>query len=209
MADGLDLSEMVRRTVQANARFYKGWLDLSLEYFRGISEIFGGPVSGAPASAVAETDTGAGVLVLEGEEGATVRGAFLVTNDLGRNVMCELVTSEFADSSGASVRAKTTFEPPRVQLAPGAQRVVTAAIVIDGRLAAGVAYTGEFSIKGMDGFAVPVVLRRQHGIEEPSDKPGQPANTTPTSNKPSAKPAATAKPAAKAPQGKRVAKQKE
>jgi len=162
MAEGLDLSEIVRRTVQANARFYKGWLDLSLEYFRGISEIFGSTQETAPVEAEPET----GVLVLEGEEGTEARGAFLVTNDLGRTLSCELVASEFADPDGARIRAKANFEPAIVQLAPGEQRVVEAVIAVDGRLAAGVGYTGEFAVKGMDGFAVPVVLRRLHRIEE-------------------------------------------
>ena len=39
MADKLDLTEILRRTAQANAKLYKGWLDLSLEYFRGLSAI--------------------------------------------------------------------------------------------------------------------------------------------------------------------------
>src|SRR5262245_26867269 len=77
MADGPDISEIVRRTAQANARLYKGWLDLSLEYFRGISEIFSGlPASGPTSSSspIEEMDAGGGILVLEGEEGATVVG---------------------------------------------------------------------------------------------------------------------------------------
>jgi hypothetical protein len=173
MADGLDVTEIVRRTVQANARFYKGWVDLSLEYFRGISEIFGGTeeTTASSATPVSDRDAGAGVLVLEGEEGTAARGAFLVTNDLGRTVSCVLVASDFKDADGAKVRANVVFEPAKLDLAPGEQRVVNAVFAVDGRLAAGVGYTGEFAIKGMDGFAVPVVLRRRHGIvESPIDR---------------------------------------
>jgi len=164
MADGLDLSELMRRTVQANARFYKGWVDLSLEYFRGITEIFGGvPTSGTQAE---ELETGAGALVLEGEAGAAASGAFLVTNDLGRTIRCELVATEFKDSDGNTIAAKATFEPAAFDIAPGEQRVVRATLPIDSKLTAGVAYAGAFAIKGMDGFSVPAVVRRQHRVED-------------------------------------------
>jgi hypothetical protein len=168
MADGMDLSEIVKRTVQANAKFYKGWMDLSLDYFRGISEIFGGtPETSSPI--MQEADLRAGVLVLEGEEGSTVRGAFLVTNDLGRNVACDLVASDFVNPGGARVIATATFEPAQFELAPGEQRVVQVAIPVDSKLAAGFGYTGEFAIKGMQGFSVPVVIRRLHKAGEWGD----------------------------------------
>jgi hypothetical protein len=182
MADGLDLSELMRRTVQANARFYKGWVDLSLEYFRGITEIFGGA---AESAAQAETlETGAGALVLEGEADTAASGAFLVTNDLGRTIRCELVATEFKDSDGNAIAARTSFEPAAFDLAPGEQRVVRATLPIDGKLAAGVAYAGAFAIKGMDGFSVPAVVRRQHRVEEsPIDRV---AASAPSEEQPSA-----------------------
>jgi hypothetical protein len=170
MADGMDLSEIVKRTVQANAKFYKGWMDLSLDYFRGISEIFGGvQQASSPSSPMDEVDMRAGVLVLEGDEGSTVRSAFLVTNDLGRNVVCDLVASEFVNPSGGKVRASATFEPAQFELAPGEQRIVQVVIPIDSTLAEGFGYTGEFAIKGMQGFSVPVVLRRLHKAGEWGD----------------------------------------
>lgn len=206
MADGLDLSTIVRRTVQANARFYKGWMDLSVEYWRGISEIFGGPPEAtAPGQ---EVDSGAGVIVLEGEEGASPRGAFLVTNDLGRELSCEFVASSFADPSGAVGSAKPVFEPATLELGPGEQRVVHVLIPIEGTLAAGVGYAGEVAIKGMDGFSVPVVLRRRHRIEEsPSDR-SQPRGELTTAEagvRPVSRKTAAKKPSRKrAPRGKPV-----
>lgn len=164
MADGIDMSEMMKRAVQANARFYKGWVDLTLEYVRGMSAILGGePESSA---SVAEMDAGTGALVLEGEAGETVRGAFLVTNDLGRSLSCEFVSSPFNDALGARVDVKSVFEPARIELAPGEQRVIQVSMTIDPSLSAGVGFAGEFSIAGMDGFAVPVVLRRLHRPDE-------------------------------------------
>jgi hypothetical protein len=206
MADGLELSELVRRTVQANAKLYKGWVDLSLEYFRGISEIFGGFPDSA-SSPTPEMDAGAGVLVMEGEDGATVHSAFLVTNDLGRVINCEFVATDFADPAGATVRTKVAFDPPAVQLAPGEQRVIQVAIPIDPELVPGVGYSAEASIKGMEGFAVPLVVRRQHRVEhvndDPADKPlaAQPPNEPeprrPAETPPVAKPAAARKAARK------------
>jgi hypothetical protein len=204
MADGLDLSELVRRTVQANARLYKGWVDLSLEYFRHITEIFGGAPDAA--SQMEGLETGAGALVLEGEAGTPASGAFLVTNDLGRTIKCELVASDFKDADGNTIPAKTTFEPATFDLAPGEQRVVRATLPIDGKLTAGVAYSGAFAIKGLDGFSVPAVVRRQHRAEEsPIDRMTAAAEgkggRKPAGRKPTAKKAARRTPA-KAPRKK-------
>lgn len=160
MADGLDVSEMMKRAVQANAKFYKGWMDLTLEYVRGMSAIIGGEPE--QAQPIAEMDASAGALVLEGEAGETVRGAFLVTNDLGRPLNCEFVSSAFNDALGARGGAKPVFDPPRIELGAGEQRVIQVSLPIEPSLSAGVGYAGEFSIAGMDGFAVPVVLRRLH-----------------------------------------------
>jgi hypothetical protein len=167
MADGQDLSEIVRRTVQANARLYKGWVDLSLEYFRGIADIFGG----TPEAAASPTDdsgvdaTDAGAVVLEGESGSAAGAAFLVTNDLGRAIQCALVATDFRDADGARLRAKIAFDPAKFDLEPGKQCVVRVTVPIDDRLTEGVAYSGEFAIDGMEGFSVPVVLRRRHIVE--------------------------------------------
>jgi hypothetical protein len=164
MADGLDLNDIVRRTVQANARLYKGWVDLSLEYFRGIADIFGG-VPETAASPAEEPDGGAGAVVLEEEAGKAATAAFLVTNDLDRKLECRLVAGPFQDSDGKAGRATVTFEPAAFALAPGQQSVVRVTAPIDSKLAAGVAYTGEIGIEGMDGLTVPVVLRRRHAVE--------------------------------------------
>ncbi len=164
MADGLDVSEMMKRAVQANAKFYKGWMDLSVEYIRGISEIIGGPVE--PPEPTPEMDGGSGALILEGEAGAMARGSFLVSNDLERAVSCAFLSSDFRDHTSTVARAAPVFEPPAVQLGAGEQRVIHVAIMVNDTLAPGVGYAGEFSIKGMEGFAVPVVLRRQHTAGE-------------------------------------------
>jgi hypothetical protein len=177
MADGPDLTQLFRRTVQANARFYQGWVDLSLEYFRGLTEIFGGAQPDSPAAEAADFPAaGTGVLVVEGEAGTTQGSAFLVTNDLGRNLSCELIATEFAGPGGAALALKTSFEPPRVELAPGEQRVVQATVAVDERLTPGVAYSGAFAIKGMDGFSVPVVVRRRHSVSDDAD-PARPGRT--------------------------------
>ncbi len=204
MADGTgsglgsrsDMTELMRRTIQANARFYKGWVDLSLEYFRGVTEIFSGigetrTDSGAGGGSGTEFETenvsGAGVIVVEGEQNSAVRCAFLVTNDLARKVECELVATPFVDSTGARTNLKVSFEPPKLELGPGEQRVVNAVLVIDESLGAGVGYSGDFTIKGMDGFAVPVVVRK---LSPAVDKGGSPIDRL--DEEPITKPAAAA-----------------
>ncbi len=170
MADGVDVAGMMKRAVQANARFYKGWMDLTLEYVRGISSILDGEAS-APQSG-AEMDTSAGALVMEGEAGSSVTGSFMVTNDLGRTVSCEFVSSVFNDPEGARVALKPVFTPASLSLEPGEQRVVQATVEIGEELAAGVGYAAEFAIKGMDGFAVPVVVRRLHVVSRAAGDAG-------------------------------------
>lgn len=166
MADGLDVSEMMKRAVQANAKFYKGWMDLSLEYIRGLTGIIGGPSE--TGDSMPEMDSGTGALILEGEAGALARGSFLVTNDLDRALSCAFVSSDFRDHANMVAPAAPVFDPPSVQLGAGEQRVIQVSITVSETLAPGVGYAGEFSIKGMDGFSVPVVLRRQHTAGESS-----------------------------------------
>jgi len=164
MADGLELNEMMKRAVQANAKFYKGWMDLTLEYVRGMAAILSGdPHEPSPTT---EMDAGGGALVLEGEAGRAVSGSFLVSNDLDRALSCDFVASDFVDPSGTRVDLNPTFEPTRLDLRPGEQRVVQATVMVHDKLAPGVGYAGEFSIKGLDGFAVAVVVRRQHLVDE-------------------------------------------
>src|SRR5690242_10933912 len=127
MADGPDLTEIVRRAAQVNAKFYKGWMDLSLEYLRGLSGVVSGTTPFATPP-VQEMDAGAGALVLEGEAGAPVRGSFLVSNDLERPVSCKFVATDFKDPNGASVRAKVAFDPAGLELKPGEQRTIQVAI---------------------------------------------------------------------------------
>lgn len=173
MAESPEVSEILRRTVQANASLYKGWVDLSLDYWRRVGEIFGvATPAGLGAAGFQSTEpfeddaAGDGVLELEGDVGTSARGAFLVTNDLGRNLKCAFVASGLSGPRGATAKAQVSFEPASVELAPGEQAVVQAVVSVDEQLAPGAAYTGTVSIRGMEGFSVPFVLRRTHSIEE-------------------------------------------
>jgi hypothetical protein len=170
MADESGLTAVVRRAAQANAKLYKGWMELTLEYMRGMSEIFGGVASTmrSPAQPTAEMDSGASTLVLEGEAGTSAIGSFLVSNDLDRPLSCKLVSSDYGDPTGATVKARTIFDPASLELAAGEQKVVKVMVTIDEALIPGVGYAGEIAIAGMDGFAVPVVIRRQHSLDEAS-----------------------------------------
>lgn len=166
MADDSALTDMVRRAAQANAKLYKGWMDLTVDYMRALSEIFGGAAAPTPSTPTQEMDAGASTLVLEGEVGSAVTGSFLVSNDLDRPISCTFTYSEFADPTGMPAKVRASFSPAALELAPGEQRVVQVSVTIDDVLRPGVGYAGEIAIAGMDGFAVPVVLRRQHAPEE-------------------------------------------
>ena len=188
MADGADLSELVRRTIEANTRFYQGWVNLSLEYWRGITEVFGGVQTAVSDASGQAASTVSDAVVLEAVEGSTASGAFLVTNDLGRTLKCKLVASGFEGADGDAAPAVVKFDPPSFSLEPGEQRVVRATVPIHRKLAAGVAYTGTFGLKGMEGFSVPVVLRKQHAVDvSPIDQLDAPSKTKPSKTKPAKK----------------------
>jgi hypothetical protein len=167
MAEAPDLPEIIRRTAQANARFYKGWLDLSFEYFRGLSEILGGAAVGEAAAPVREADAGTGALVLEGDAGTSVKGSFVVTNDMEKPVTCSFAGSDFRDPRGGVAPVKAVFDPASLELEPGEEQIVEVTIAIDDALMPGVGYAGDITVRGMDGLAVPVVLRRLHRVDEP------------------------------------------
>jgi hypothetical protein len=208
MADGPELSELVRRTIEANTRFYQGWVNLSLEYVRGITEIFGGVQSATSSSPSEPMEPASDAVVLEAVEGETAAGAFLVTNDLGRTLTCELVMSDFQGGDGEEPTAEVHFDPPRFDLAPGEQRVVRATVAIDPDLRAGAAYTGTFAVKGMKGFSVPVVLRKRHAVDlSPIDRLADaPTPTAAAGAKPKKTPAAKTPAAKKASAKKKTAK---
>jgi hypothetical protein len=172
MAESTDLSELVRRTMEANARFYQGWMNLSLEYFKGISEALSGVQAAVPGASHrdAEDAPAPGAVVLEAEAGEDGGGAFLVTNDLGRTLKCELAASELAGPDGEPAPARVDFEPASFALEPGEQKVVRATTTVPDALTAGVPYSGTIGIKGMEGFSVPLVLRRTHAPRSPIDE---------------------------------------
>ncbi len=171
---GVSLPDIVKRTMEANTRLYRGWLELSLEYFRGITEILDPDAKYAEEESEVELEPELGALVLEAEGGRVAKGAFLVTNDLGRELTCTLTTSTFSGVDDKTVRPKVSFEPKSVRLAPGEQQVVQASITMGTSWDPGAAYTGEFSIKGMEGFQVPVVLRRLHEVDDSSHAQASP-----------------------------------
>ena len=108
----------------------------------------------------------AGAVVLEANEGESARAAFLVTNELGRVLTCDLLSSEFTTRTGEPVKVDVSFEPAKFQLAPGQNQVVQVAVKMDRRLQPGVAYSGSFAIRGLDGYTVAAVLRRTHSTVE-------------------------------------------
>ena len=210
MAEGGDVKELLGRVLEANARLYRGWVDLSLDYLRDVTQMLDPEQTSSDTSAEGSeaVEEDAGALVLEGMGGESARAAFLLTNDLGRPLKCEPVASSFTGPDEAATRPKVSFEPKSVELAPGEQRVVQAIVKVGKRLPAGVAYTGAISIKGMDGFSVPVVLRRRD--DTPSSPIDRAAAEEPESNRPAATQSPTKKRAPKksAASRKRTAKKK-
>lgn len=194
MADLNKLQELWRRSLDLNVRYYGAVGRLTADYFKDLVSVISGlgapPQSGggAPfagqaggardavasgagvASGHAAQGAAAGAMVLEGEAGGRVLGVFMVENHLGQVISAKVVASTFADATGHTIQPLMAFEPETVMLGPGEQALVRVVAVIDETLEPEVRYLGEFTIPGLAGTRVPVVLRRraaQATVSEP------------------------------------------
>lgn len=163
MAEYRDIAEMLRRATLLNLRLYQSIVDVSLEYVRGLGGLFQTAVP-FPGRSESPAD---GQLILEGAAGTTAQAGFLVSNDLPRDVQLRMLVSAFSHPDGTKVEQEVEFTPPVVALSPGGKQIVAAAVEIGFAFEEGVPYRGEIGIDGMKGFSMPIILRRQHSIQEP------------------------------------------
>lgn len=179
MPDLSKLEELWRRSFDLNIRYYGAVGRLTADYFKDLASVLSGqgasPKSqGAPsgaghaegahaatASGHAAQGQAVGTMVLEGEAGGRVLGVFMVENHFGQQISAKVVASPFADAGGHTIQPLMAFEPETIALGPGEQLLVRVTAVIDDTLEPGVRYLGQFTIPGLTGTRVPVVLRRR------------------------------------------------
>jgi hypothetical protein len=172
MADKLSIEEPVRRTIDANLKYYQALGEVTQEYFKSLLGVFrdlpirlgslgstSTPAAAATASRSAAAPTA--TLVLEAEAGQEAESVFLVENRLPRRVSTTVVTSPFLDPSGRDVQPALRILPGVVTLDPGARTLVRIVAVVSDEWEIDVPYRGTVQVPGLSDHAIPVVLRRR------------------------------------------------
>lgn len=182
MPDLSTLEELWRRSLDLNVRYYGAVGRLTADYFRDLATVLSGLNTSQPPGArdqpadhsargdkatdSSTSNSTAGTMVLEGEAGGTVLGVFLVENNLGREISATVVASPFADASGRTIQPAMKFDPESIVLRSGEQLLVRVMALIEETLEPEVRYLGQFTIPGLTGTRVPVVLRRRRAQEQ-------------------------------------------
>jgi hypothetical protein len=176
-----DLSEALNRALEAQRQYYKGVGKLTVDYWRGLLDIFVSATKGATAAGGQSASTGAAAaaaaaaapapasvsLVLEAESGDAV-GVFLVDNKLPRTVSAPVVVSDFVGPDGRTVRPVVTISPATVTLSPGAQQVVQLSVGITQELSPDVVYRAQVAVPGLSDGKISLILRRRAAAATPS-----------------------------------------
>jgi len=184
MSEPMPLTEVWRRALEANIRYYTalGQLAASLarSVFSAVAEfrpeigVRGAPArpnGGVPVLApAAPRAPSTATMVLEGETGSRATGFFLVENRLPQEVSARVEVSPLVDPAGHLIRSALRFEPGIITLAAGEQVLVRVTAEMSRALAAGIRYTGEISVPGMVGARIPIVVRRSP-VTRPSGAP--------------------------------------
>ena len=202
MLDDPRLEDALRRTFEANLRFYGALGQVTLDYLKSLRDLWQGavplnlgsfaprPPAPAPAAAPAPappppapSPAPMAVLVLEAEAGHEARGVFVVGNRLARTVSAPVTASPFTDPQGREVDPPRRVEPEVVTLDPGAQTLVQIVVTVTESLDLGTDYRAEISIPGLSDSRVPVVLRRRAAAPappapRPPATPAKPAKKT-------------------------------
>jgi len=178
MADLSPLDEVWRRSFDAYIKYYSTIGRLTADYLKDLAAVWSDvrlPTLAGGAQPVSATSHGAarqsgqpspagrpaGVMVLEGEAGASALGVFLVENNLGRDVSGRVIASPFVDETGREIRPAFVYDPEIINLRPGEQLLVRVLAAIDETMEPEVRYQGQFTIPELSGTMIPIVLRRR------------------------------------------------
>lgn len=159
-------ADVIRKVVDLNVRYYSCLGRLTTDYLRELiasiakpgTEFAASTDSAASARATAANKPQV-TMVLEAEPGAVAQGVFLVENHLDTDVDSPVLASGFKDSAGVEIRPLFKFDPPQIVLKRREQILVRVTVRIGDDIKPDTRYVGQFSIPGLRGTSIPVVLR--------------------------------------------------
>ena len=112
-----------------------------------------GASGGSGATATAQS------VLLRGQPGETVSGAFVLENQRSETVEATVLATSFVDLAGDHVEIPLTLEPSRLSLDPGQEVVVRLTTVIPVNLSLDQQLQGAIHVPGLTTSIVPVVVR--------------------------------------------------
>lgn len=196
MPEQIQLSDVLKRALDANVQYYTTVTKLAAECFQALLGSIANLSSQQPgdsatardetvkAKTSAPQETPVSTMVLEAEAGGRALGVFLVENGMPHDVNAPMLISAFVDSSGHEAHPPLKLDPEVIKLEPGEQVLVRVMVVIDENLKPGARYRGEISVPGLPGTRVPLVLQRRESAEAvaPSAPKTRAARSRPRAN---------------------------
>lgn len=168
MAERTPFEDTVRRTFDANVRYWESVSRAATDYMESVSRIMtDAPMSWKPGTMSwswprsEPTKRTAATLVLEGSVGAEARTMLMISNDLTRDAEASVVILPLRGPDGALASVSVQVEPKTLSLAAGARAPVTLSVRITDELTPGADYTSEVSVPGLAAAGVPIVVRRR------------------------------------------------
>jgi hypothetical protein len=183
MAELARVEEVLKRLFDANLRWYEGLGRVTADYTQAVIRVWTDAVTSlvktrgtkgptpAPSTGARPASARAAALVLEADLGQVAQGAVAIENRLTRAVSAAVVTSAFANESGAATWPTLRVSPAKVDLEPGARTLVQIGVLIDEQLVPGASYRGEVSVPELSDTPIPILLRRRLAAGEPAIPP--------------------------------------
>lgn len=155
-----NLSEIFRRAMDTNLKFYSGLVELSVDYLKNVGELISelpGQVNpGKPAAQPGSAPS----IVLEAGAGELARAPMLVENHLSREVTAAVSFSAFTDTEGNEASINVSAEPAQMTLPPGEKILVHILASIDENLTIDTSYRGSITVPELSENSIPIIIRR-------------------------------------------------
>lgn len=155
-----NLSEIFRRAMETNLKFYSGLLDLSVNYLKNVGEIISEIPGQVNSTASPAGETSSAAIVLEAAANDKVHAPLMVENDLPREVCAEVSISAFTDSNGVEHAVDIQSKPASMTLQPGEKTLIQIHAMISEDLEEGMSYRGFVTIPELSENSIPIVVRR-------------------------------------------------
>jgi hypothetical protein len=158
-----ELTQLWRRALEENLRYYGAVARLTGEYSRAVAgtarDLVGSRVPQTAATSAPDAAP-APIMALEAEAGSQAVGLFVVENRSPRRVSAAVEVPGLTDPEGRAAQVALAFEPETLDLGPGEQTLVQVSVGVDDSLREEVDYRGELHVPALPGTRVPIVVRR-------------------------------------------------